>query len=82
MSATIETPAEYAYETPHLKESEVADRYTREKSRYPDAIVTIDNLDCGHFNVEVYRTENEKQAFYNRHVNRLLKRLWASLSTG
>lgn len=78
MSATLETPVEYAYETPHLKESEVLDRYAREKSRHPGAIVTIEDLDCGHFAVEVHESENEKQAFYSRRLHRLLRRLWPS----
>ncbi len=76
MSATIEKPVEYAYETPHITESEVLERYAREKTRHPNAIVNIEDLDCGHFNVEVYESESEKQVFYNKQINRLLKKLW------
>jgi hypothetical protein len=69
----------YEYDMPHLDEAEVLERYTKEKARHPHAVVTIDKLDCSHFEVNVYETDREKQFFYQKRLARIMENLWNAL---
>lgn len=65
--------AEYEIEKDHLTGDEALERYQREKALHPDAIITLDDFDCGHWEVHTYRTEREKQIFYRTRLARLFK---------
>lgn len=69
----------YEYDLPHLDEAEVLERYSKARSRHPYAVVTIDKLDCNHFEVNVYETEKEKQFFYRKRLARIMENLWNAL---
>jgi hypothetical protein len=55
---------EYTYgsKNKHLNDREASDTYRKEKADNPGAIVTLEELDCGHWNVSVYATPSEKEA--------------------
>ena len=61
----------------HLNDREASDTYRKEKTNNPDAIVTLEELVCGHWNVGVYATPAEKEAFlYNKMVD-MVNSLWS-----
>lgn len=68
--------AEYTYEKNHLTEAEALERYEREKSLYPDGLVVLEDLDCGHWEVNVYRTESEKEIFFQKKLTEMLYHFW------
>lgn len=47
----------------HLTDAEAIERYGKEKSLHPDALIVLEDLDCGHWNISVYDTEEEKEEF-------------------
>lgn len=57
---------EYEYEpdSTHLTESEAADRYKTFKAQHPGAIVHLDQLACGHYAVNLYLSDHQKDRFY------------------
>jgi hypothetical protein len=67
---------EYTYdEIQPLDDKEAVEKYTSEKSHYPDAIIVIDDLGCGsHWTVKTYRTDSEKEAFLRKSVEKILER--------
>ena len=71
---------EYAFEA-HFDETEVMDRYNKEKQKHPDALVVIEDLPCGHFEINLYKTEKDKQAFYRRRWVSVFAEFWKTLST-
>jgi len=73
MAAIIQ---EYSYEddTPHLNDEEALEAYRRKKARHPDALVVLDDLHCGHWDVEVYKTEEEKEAYLGKRARGILER--------
>jgi hypothetical protein len=81
MSATLDDTYEYGYEVNHLEENEVMDKYRKEKAAHPDALVVIDDLDCGHWTVRVYRTDKEKEVYYRRRAERMLGKFFDLFST-
>ncbi|HEX8746732.1 MAG TPA: hypothetical protein VF717_05990 [Pyrinomonadaceae bacterium] len=74
MSSIVEYS--YEYDNGHLSEEEALEKYSREKANHPNAIVIIDDLDCGHLEVEVYETEREKQAFYRKKLAEYFDNVW------
>jgi hypothetical protein len=67
---------EYTYEpkNKHLSDREASDKYIKEKGRNTGAIVTLEELDCGHWNVNVYSTSFEKELFlYNKMMDMVNK---------
>ncbi len=73
MSASI---LEYSYEddTQHLKDDEALEAYKREKARNPDALVVLDDLPCGHWDVEVYKTDEEKEEYLGKRSRGILEK--------
>lgn len=67
--------SEYTYEPKrsHLDQSEALNEYKRALKNHPDALVVLDDLDCGHWNVVVLKTAAEKNRFYRRRLNSLYK---------
>lgn len=64
---------EYTYsdKADHLTESDALEQYSRARSEHPDALVMLRDLDCGHWQVQVHETEQEKQ--------QALRERWASI---
>lgn len=69
--------AEYEVEKDHLTGDEALDKFQREKTNHPDAIITLEDFDCGHWEVNTYRTELEKQVFYRSRLSKLFKHVLA-----
>lgn len=71
MSASI---LEYSYEenTRHLDDGEALEKYKREKIANPDAVIVLDDLACGHWEVDVYKTPEEKEGFLRKRLAELL----------
>lgn len=71
MSANI---LEYSYEenNRHLDGDEALEKYRREKAKHPDAYVVLDDLECGHWDVEVHETPQEKESFLRKKLNAML----------
>lgn len=78
MAAIIQ---EYSYEddTCHLDDDEALEIYRREKAIHPDALIVLDDLHCGHWDVEVYRTEEEKEEYLGKRVRGILERFARAL---
>ncbi len=74
----IET-LEYTYEDrphrSHLDDTEALEKYKKEKTANPDALIVLDDLDCGHWGIDVYETQEEKEVFYQNYVSSL-KNKW------
>lgn len=73
--------AGYSYESDsdHLSEKKALARYKRAKSLYPDAIVELQDFDCGHWSVRVYKTPSEKNEYLQRRYRSILSRLLSRL---
>ncbi len=73
MAAIIQ---EYSYDddTRHLEDSEALEKYKSVKALHPDALVVLDDLKCGHWDVEVYKTEEEKQEYLQEAARSFLDR--------
>ncbi|HYG10004.1 MAG TPA: hypothetical protein VD835_08670 [Pyrinomonadaceae bacterium] len=69
----MSTVLEYSYEenTRHLDDSEALEKYKREKAVNPDALIVLDDLRCGHWEVEVYKTPQEKENFLRKRLAEL-----------
>ena len=67
---------EYTYdEIQPLDEKEAVEKYTSEKSNYPDALIVIDGLDCGnHWTVKTYKTDREKETLLRKTVEKMLEK--------
>lgn len=68
---------EYSYEdkTTHIREADVLKNYKEQKTLYPNAVVTVDNLDCGHWRIETFKTEEQKQVFYKKKLSKMVSEL-------
>lgn len=64
----LATVSEYTYEPTrsHLNEAEALDEYKQALKNHTDALVVLDDLDCGHWNVTVLETDEEKEDYYRR----------------
>ncbi len=73
MAAIIQ---EYSYEddTFHLTDEEALETYRREKAIHPDALIVLDDLHCGHWDVEVYKTRDEKEEYLGKKARSILER--------
>ncbi len=47
----------------HLNDAQAIERFRKEEALHPDALVLLEDLDCGHWEVSVYATEEEKEEF-------------------
>lgn len=67
--------AEYAYhaDDDHMTESEATERYKAAKAMYPGAIINLEELPCGHYAVNIYRDDWQKDSFYKRIYSSLLR---------
>ena len=74
--------AGYSYETKlgHLTERKAIEEYKRAKQANPEALVTLDDLDCGHWAVAVHSTEQEKQAVLARKLADIFSQALAVLN--
>jgi hypothetical protein len=73
---------EYSYETGtrHLTDDEALETFKRAKQSNPDAIVVMDDLSCGHWDVDVYTTDSQKKSYYRKRVDRLYNQLMSKLT--
>jgi len=73
---------EYSYDenTRHLDDDEALEKYNREKSLHPDAIITLVDLDCGHWDVETYKTSEEKESFLRKKLSSLWGNFFSAFS--
>jgi hypothetical protein len=72
MSAVLEYA--YEYKTRHLDDKEALEKYESEKKRNPNAIVVLDELDCGHWDVQVYESQEEKEEYLRERLADILER--------
>lgn len=77
MSASI---VEYSYddETHHLKDDEALEKYKHEKAFHPDALIVLQDLECGHWDVETYTSDTEKQEYLQKRVHQILGKIVAA----
>lgn len=72
---------EYTYDeiTP-LDDKEAVEKYRAEKSANPEAMVIIDDLGCGaHWQVKTYRSEQEKENYLIKRIDRILERFTSAI---
>lgn len=62
----------YSHDSTHLTETEAIERFQEAKTKFPSAIVELEPHHCGHWTVEVHRTESEKQNYYRRAIDSLV----------
>ena len=62
---------EYSYENTkhHLDDDEALEYYKRAKKLHPDAIVVLEDLACGHWDVDIYETPEQKELFYKKRLS-------------
>jgi len=62
--------AEYEYEpkSSHLSDAEALDPYSAARRDHPDALVVLDDFDCGHWRVQVHTTDAQKEAYLRRYI--------------
>lgn len=72
---------EYTYdERPeHLDDRAAIKQYEKALTEHPEALVDLRDLDCGHWEVNVYKSATEKNAFLVRRLNALLRTFWSSI---
>ena len=69
--------SDYSYENEktHLSENDVLESYKKTRMENPGAIVVLKDLDCGHWDVEVYDTPERKEVYYRQSISKLLNKL-------
>jgi hypothetical protein len=77
MSANI---LEYSYDdnTHHLDDREALEAYKREKAAHPDAYIVLDDLDCGHWTVEVHESPQEKESVLRKSLATLVENFFSA----
>ena len=67
--------SEYTYESKRsFNHSEALNEYKRAIQRHhPDALIVLDDLGCGHWNVIVLQTSAEKDQYYRRRLSSFYK---------
>ena len=65
---------EIGYGKKHLSGKAALEKYKRAKARYPDGIIALDDLDCGHWTVSVYQNDIEKEEFLRKKMSEMLRR--------
>jgi hypothetical protein len=65
--------AEYSYENEkhHLTDDDALEQYKKAKTLHPDAIVVLEDLECGHWDVDIYKTPEQKEVFYKNRLTKL-----------
>ena len=73
---------EYSYENEkrHLHGNDALERYKEAKLLYPNAIVVLNDLDCGHWDVDIYETSKQKEVFYKKRLSQILNQWRKKLS--
>ncbi len=73
----MSTVLEYTYDDEKsLSDREALETYTREKSQNPDALVVLDQLNCGvHWRVKTYKSEDEKQEYLKDKVKKIFDKI-------
>ncbi len=65
----MEKTLEYSYKNKnnHLTKREAIERYKEAKRRVVDvALVELEELNCGHWNVKIHKTESAKRKYLKR----------------
>lgn len=70
---------EYEYGTPHLNEKQALERYRRAISNQRDALVVLEDLDCGHWTVNEYKTDAEKETFIRKRLAQYFEQAFSSI---
>lgn len=73
---------DYSYESEdrHLNDDEVLESYKKAKAQKPNAIVILDSLNCGHWDIDVYETPEQKEAYYRKSISALLSKFRTKFS--
>lgn len=74
----MSTVLEYTYDTepPALDDREALEVYTREKAANPDALVVLDQYNCGlHWKVTVHKTATEKEEFLRGKIRKIFDKV-------
>ncbi len=73
-------PLEYSYEeqSDHLSEGEALERYTRAKREHPNALIMLRDLDCGHWQIKTYETDDEKNALLRKKLASMVRTFWSA----
>ena len=73
--------AEYEYETKlsHLTSKEALERYNKVRKDRPNALVALHDLDCGHWKVEIYTTDIQKENYLRSYWAERIGRLFTVL---
>jgi hypothetical protein len=72
---------EYTYDDEKpLSDREALETYTREKSNDPDALVVLDQLNCGvHWRVRTYKSEEDKEEYLKEKVRKIFDKIARSI---
>jgi hypothetical protein len=64
---------EYSYEDKkhHLTDDDTLEAYKKAKSLHPNAIVVLEDLACGHWDVDIYETPEQKESFYKKRLAKI-----------
>lgn len=68
----------YEYEKKHLNGKDALERFRKEKASHPNSLITLEDLDCGHWTVNVYETEVEKEAYLRKKLSDMISSFWSS----
>jgi hypothetical protein len=68
---------EYTYdEEKPLSDAEALDTYTKERAANPDALVVLDQLNCGaHWRVKTYKSNAEKEEYLSGKVKKIFDKI-------
>ncbi len=66
----------YSYDDDHhhLNAKEAMKRYAEVKERFANAIIELEPLGCGHFDVEAHKTDEAKKAFTRKKMNAYIEK--------
>lgn len=81
MMKTMSDPLEYSYEdkSDHLSDGDALAQYTRAKRERPNALIMLRDLDGGHWQIETYETDDEKNACLRNQLAYLVRTFWSAL---
>lgn len=67
--------AEYSYDKAqgHLTDREALEYYKKTREAFKDALITLNDLDCGHWSVDVYQSDDEKDALYRQKASEMYR---------
>ncbi len=81
MSSTLELEYDYGTAPRHLDDSEMLDVYQKQQEQHPGAIISLEAHECGHWTVDTYASDPEKQIFYAKRLANLWANLFKRLAT-